>query len=190
MSANVELADLVGGLELNYTADRKQINVNRDKNLIQKIENGGIFVLDEAAMSQQAKEVISWFSELTQKRPGQTIQLQDIPGHTRELTIHPDFHLVITGNDPKTTLGRKELPKEVSHFVEKIIYPETAEEADMIGIAKKMVFNLTGHSNNDFAERLARIHLNISQKIKLTKREMQKVVQILKDKIKSNQLTD
>jgi hypothetical protein len=30
--------------------------------LLKMIDKGGIFVLDEAAMSFQAKEVISWFS--------------------------------------------------------------------------------------------------------------------------------
>jgi MoxR-like ATPase len=123
MSANVELSDLIGGLELSYLHNQKQIILNRKKGLLEMIEKGGIFVLDESAMSQQAKEVIAWFSELAQKKPGEKIILRDIPGHPKELTIHERFHLILTSNDPKTTIGRKALPNEVSHFAEKIIYP-------------------------------------------------------------------
>jgi MoxR-like ATPase len=62
MSANVELSDLIGGLELGYLNQQRQIVLNRKKGLLERIEKGGIFVLDESAMSQQAKEVIAWFS--------------------------------------------------------------------------------------------------------------------------------
>lgn len=63
MSANVELSDLIGGLQLIYIDNIKKIKLNREKKkLLKMIEKGGIFVLDEAAMSFQAKEVISWFS--------------------------------------------------------------------------------------------------------------------------------
>jgi hypothetical protein len=39
-------------------------------------------------MSIQAKEIISWFSALAQKKTGDKIFLQDIPGHTKKLNIH------------------------------------------------------------------------------------------------------
>jgi MoxR-like ATPase len=51
MSANVELSDLIGGLELSYLNQQKQIVLNRKKELLHMIETGGIFVLDESAMS-------------------------------------------------------------------------------------------------------------------------------------------
>jgi midasin (ATPase involved in ribosome maturation) len=83
--------------------------------------------------------VIAWFSELTQKKPGEKIILRDVPGHPKELIIHKDFHLFLTGNNPKTTIGRKELPNEVSYFTEKIIYPETEKLEDIIAIVEKMM---------------------------------------------------
>jgi MoxR-like ATPase len=51
MSANVEFSDLIGGLELSYLNDQKQIDLNRRKALLDSIEKGEIFVLDESAMS-------------------------------------------------------------------------------------------------------------------------------------------
>ncbi len=46
MSANVELSDLIGGLELTYNESNKSIVLNRNKKLLEMIEKGGIFVLD------------------------------------------------------------------------------------------------------------------------------------------------
>ena len=51
-------------------------------------------------MSNQAKEVISWFSAIAQNKTGDEIFLQDIPGHSLPLKIHKNFYLFITGNNP------------------------------------------------------------------------------------------
>jgi hypothetical protein len=47
MSANVELSDLIGGLDLGYEENKRIIVLKRDKKkLLDMIEEGGIFVLD------------------------------------------------------------------------------------------------------------------------------------------------
>jgi midasin (ATPase involved in ribosome maturation) len=89
--------------------------------------------------------------------------LRDIPGHPKELIIHKDFHLILTGNNPETTIGRKELPNEVSYFAEKIIYPETEKVEDIIVIVEKMIKRLTGQKNLKLAESLGNFHFEWSQ---------------------------
>jgi hypothetical protein len=169
--------------------------------LLYRIEKGGIFVLDESAMSQQAKEVIAWFSELAQKKPGEKIILRDIPGHPKELIIDKNFHLILTGNNPKTTIGRKELPNEVSYFTEKIIYPETENVEGIIVIAEKMIKRLTAQKNLKLAESLGKFHFEWSKekmetkdkkvkKRETTKRDLLKVIRLLKEKIKNSMVSE
>jgi hypothetical protein len=46
MSANVELSDLIGGLDLGYEQNKRIIVLKREKKLLEMIKKGGIFVLD------------------------------------------------------------------------------------------------------------------------------------------------
>lgn len=39
-------------------------------------------------MGQQAKDVISWFSEIAQKKPKDRIVLRDVPGYPKEMVIN------------------------------------------------------------------------------------------------------
>lgn len=42
-----------------------------------------------------------------QRKPDEEIYLSNVPGDNRKYKIHKDFHLVITGNNPKKVLSRK-----------------------------------------------------------------------------------
>jgi hypothetical protein len=140
------------------------------------------------------------FLKWLKKKPGEKIILRDIPGHPKELIIHKDFHLILTGNNPKTTIGRKELPNEVYYFAEKIIYPETEKVKDIIAIVEKMNERLTGQTNLKLAESLGNFHFEWSQgkietedkkvKRETTKRDLLKVIHLLKEKIKNSEVSE
>jgi hypothetical protein len=89
----------------------------------------------------------------------------------------------------------------VSYFAEKIIYPETEKVEDIIIIVEKMIETMTGKRNLKLAESLGEFHFEWSQgkietedkilkKREITKRDLLKVIYLLKEKIHNNQVSE
>lgn len=109
-------------------------------------------------MSLQAKQVISWFSQLAQKKPGDMLQIRDIPGHKKSIKINKLFHLIINGNDPKKTIDRRVLPRQVLDFSEKIIYLDSNELDEYIKVAGAMIEKITMKKNDYIQKEIAEFH--------------------------------
>jgi MoxR-like ATPase len=90
--------------------------------LLDMIVNGGLFVLDEGAIGERGREMLSWFSGILHRDP--EIVLQEFPGRAMRLRVHPDFGLVITSNRPSDTAGRFQPKSEVLANVHTIDTPD------------------------------------------------------------------
>ncbi len=97
--------------------------------LLDMIVNGGIFVLDEGAIGERGRELLSWFSGLA--NGDREIVLQEFPGSALRLPVHKDFGLVVTNNRPEDTPGRLQPKSEVTANVHTIEVPEDDEPATL-----------------------------------------------------------
>lgn len=89
---------------------------------LEMLTHGGLFVIDEGAKGERARALISWLSGLAQGDT--TLVLNEFPGRVfPPLSVHPDFHIGITTNDPQKTPGSEEIPPEVEAFAEVIDVP-------------------------------------------------------------------
>ncbi|HAM36952.1 MAG TPA: hypothetical protein DEB40_06955 [Elusimicrobia bacterium] len=120
MHGERELSDLIGSYRedqygrIKLTAVPRRHSHGRERfalPLLDMIVNGGVFVLDEGAVGERGRELLSWFSAVASR--DREIVVQEFPGREIRLPVHPDFHLVVTNNDPKDTAGRLQPKSEV-----------------------------------------------------------------------------
>lgn len=138
MHGERELADLIGGyredrygrIELTSKPQRDAQGRPRFKlPLLDMIANGGVFVLDEGAIGERGRELLSWFSAAVRDKE---IVLQEFPGQEIRIPVHKDFHLIVTNNDAGETAGRLKPKSEIASSVHTIRVdedesPETLE---------------------------------------------------------------
>ena len=127
MHGERELSDLIGSYRedsfgrLHLTALPLQDGRYRLP-LLEALTRGGVFVLDEGAVGDRGREVLSWFSAAA--RGDKELVLHAFPGHEIRLDVHPDFHLVITNNTPGLTPDRLRPKSEVTAHAHVIPVPE------------------------------------------------------------------
>jgi WD40 repeat protein/MoxR-like ATPase len=102
--------------------------------LLDMIANGGLFVLDEGAIGERGRELLSWFSGLA--AGDREIVLQEFPGFALRLPVHKEFGLVVTNNSPEDTPGRLQPKSEITANVHSIHVPDDDEPAVLEGIFK------------------------------------------------------
>ncbi|MFA6091535.1 MAG: AAA family ATPase [Elusimicrobiota bacterium] len=126
-----ELSDLIGGLRedeygrLQLTAEPTHDAEGRMRfkiPLLDMLANGGVYAVDEGAVGEKGRELLSWFSAVV--RGDREIVLQEFPGREIVIKVHPDFHLIITRNIPDSTPGRYKAKSEISSNVHSIQVPD------------------------------------------------------------------
>jgi len=127
---------------LDYTLRLKGVDLGAEKTeklkqsihyaqpLLEMLTHGGVFNLDEGAVGDKARELLSWFSGIV--NGDGFITIEEIPGLSIRLDIHPDFHLMITNNSPEDTSARFELKSEVSSGVH-YVYLDKDESPKTLG---------------------------------------------------------
>ncbi len=138
MHGERELSDLIGGyredaqgrLRLSSRPTKDAEGRLRFKQpLLDMIANGGVFVLDEGAIGERGRELLSWFAGLT-SGAGEIV-LQEFPGRELRIPIHPDFGLIITNNVPEETAGRQQPKSEVTSGVHVLRVPDDDDPATL-----------------------------------------------------------
>lgn len=110
--------------------------------LLDYLVYGGVFVTDEGAIGERGRDLMSWLSPVV--HGDQKIFIEEFPGRVIELTVHPDFHLVITNNAPEDTDARHALKSEIASNVHFVDVPEDDSPTVLLELFKYFLGDKTG----------------------------------------------
>lgn len=131
--------------------------------LLELLTTGGVFVVDEGAIGDRGRQLLNWLSPLLQG--DKKLFIEEFPGHPMEVTVHPDFHLIITNNLPEKTQARRVMGNEVSGHMQFIHVPED----DAAETLERLFKHALGPEGDGMAEGLgtvlAQVHHALKAKI-------------------------
>jgi len=121
--------------------------------LLEMMTHGGIFTLDEGAIGDKGRKLLSWISAIL--RGDKTIYLQEFPGREISFHVHDDFHLIITNNLPESTHAREFVASETASKL-KFVYVDEDDEEETL---KRLFKYFLGDTNipDDKTERLCEL---------------------------------
>ena len=134
--------------------------------LLDYIVNGGLFVVDEGAIGDEGRELMSWLSSIV--HGDKKVYLEEFPGRVIELDVHEDFHLIITNNSPEDTQGRSILKSEIASNLHFIHVDEDESEETLKRLFIHFLGSKTPISPEDktlLADILVKFHLELKPRI-------------------------
>lgn len=201
MHGQRKLSDWIGGYETDSLGMIRRNNIADadghyiDHDLLEAITHGGLYVIDEGAIGKKGRALLNWLSDIVRaKKSGEKVVLHEFPGQKIELTVHPDFDLVITNNEAGKTHAREVVNSEVASNVF-FIYVAEDESADTLeGLFKRYLAgtDIDDALKNRMAENIREIHHDLKTRIGdtlgvdnsdryyISKRELRRVANILK----------